>query len=117
MRKSKNLNGSRTISPADKGLKKRAGKIISGSSLRKIAGKSSVRNSAIKLAGKKNTDKDELTKNFLEKATQKSLEEAADETMKVMGYNVIAQDGWVVKVFPNKAVERISRIPQVTESK
>ncbi len=40
---------------------------------------------------------------------------AAEETMKIMGYNVIARNGWVVKIFPNNKVVRISRIPRVTE--
>jgi hypothetical protein len=45
------------------------------------------------------------------------MAEAAKETMDVMGYNVIAQDGWVVKIFKDNRVEKISPIPQVTEKK
>ena len=61
--------------------------------------------------------KDELTKNILENAARKSMGKAAEETMKVMGYNVIARNGWVVKIFPNNKIERISRIPRVTEKR
>ena len=37
--------------------------------------------------------------------------------MKVMGYNIIAKNGWIVKVFPNNKVERISPISRVIEKK
>ncbi len=59
--------------------------------------------------------KDDLTKRILETAARKSMGKAAEETMKIMGYNIIARNGWVVKIFPNNKVERISRIPRVTE--
>jgi hypothetical protein len=61
--------------------------------------------------------KDDLTKNILENAARKSMGKAAEETMKVMGYNVVARNGWVVKIFPNNKVERISRIPRVIEKR
>ena len=61
--------------------------------------------------------KDDLTKNILENAARKSMGKAAEETMKLMGYNVVARNGWVVKIFPNNKVERISRIPRVTEKR
>ena len=32
---------------------------------------------------------------------------ASKETMQAMGYNVIAQDGWVVKKFQDGSIERI----------
>src|ERR1700722_9100001 len=54
-----------------------------------------------KTASRLNNTKDDLTKNFLETCARKSTEEAAEETMKVMGYNIIAKNGWIVKVFPN----------------
>jgi len=59
--------------------------------------------------------KDDLTKRILETAARKSMGKAAEETMRIMGYNVIARNGWVVKIFPNNKVVRISRIPRVTE--
>jgi hypothetical protein len=37
--------------------------------------------------------KDDLTKNILERAARKSMGKAAEETMKVMGYNVVARNG------------------------
>jgi hypothetical protein len=91
------------------------GKNISHGSTKKNTVTSTKNNKSIKKAGKINTTKDSLTKSFLETAAQKSMEEAAEETIEVMGYNVIAQDGWVVKVFKDKHVEKISPIPQVTE--
>lgn len=43
-------------------------------------------------------------------AIQKGFKEAAEETMRIMGYNVIAQDGWVVKIFPDGSIERMNKI-------
>jgi hypothetical protein len=89
-----------------------------GSHLKKVSKRSSVARGR-KIASAKNISgiKDDLTRNFLETAARKSTEKAAEETMKVMGYNVIAKNGWVVKVYPNNRVERISRIPRVIEKK
>ena len=35
---------------------------------------------------------------------------AADEAMEIMGYNVIALNGWVVKLFPDGSIEKIKEI-------
>lgn len=35
---------------------------------------------------------------------------AADEAMEIMGYNVIALNGWVVKIFPDGSIEKIKEI-------
>ena len=37
---------------------------------------------------------------------------AAEEAMEIMGYNVIALNGWVVKIFPDGSIEKISEIPK-----
>lgn len=117
MQKIKNLRGSRNRSSTNNGVKNGTRKNISATTTGKKLSKSSKISPSVKIAGEKNSTKDELTKTFLETAAQKSMAEAAKETMKVMGYNVIARDGWVVKVFPNKTVEKISPIPPVTENK
>ena len=89
-----------------------------GSQLKKVSNRNSVVKGR-KITITKNIAgvKDDLTKKFLETAARKSMEEAAEETMKVMGYNIIAKNGWVVKVFPNNKVERISQIPRIIEKK
>lgn len=51
-----------------------------------------------------------LTKRILESAARQGFRKAAEETMKVMGYNVIAKDGWVMKMFPDGTFEKISPI-------
>lgn len=52
-----------------------------------------------------------LTKRIIASAARKSFYEGARETIAVMGYNVIARDGWVVKVDASgNILERISRI-------
>lgn len=35
---------------------------------------------------------------------------AAEEAMEIMGYNVIALNGWIVKIFPDGSIEKISEI-------
>jgi hypothetical protein len=54
-----------------------------------------------------------LSKRILLRAAKKGIKAAADETMKVMGYNVIAENGWVVKVYADGRREQIKEIPKV----
>ena len=117
MQKGSHLKKANTPGSAGKRQKSGTRKTISNANAKKAGGSSSKRNIAVKANGKSNTLKDDLTKKFLETAARKSMEEAAVETMKVMGYNVVAKNGWVVKVFPNKKVVRISPIPRVIEKK
>lgn len=57
-----------------------------------------------------------LTKRILVSAAKQGFRKAAQETMKVMGYNVIARDGWVMKIFPDGHVEKISPLePENTD--
>ena len=63
------------------------------------------------------TSGDVLTKTFLEKAARKGVQEATSTTIKVMGFNVVARNGWIVKEFPDNKIERISRIPALKASK
>ena len=53
---------------------------------------------------------DPLTKNILIKAASEGFSKAAAKTMKVMGYNVIAKNGWVVKKFADGRIEKISKL-------
>jgi phosphorylcholine metabolism protein LicD len=63
---------------------------------------------------KANTEAD-LTRRNLRKFARKSFTEAARETMDVMGYTVIARDGWVIKLFPDGQFEKISKIKKVNQ--
>jgi len=47
--------------------------------------------------------------------TTEAVTKAADETMEIMGYNVIALDGWVVKIFPDGTIEKIKKIEHGTK--
>ncbi len=51
-----------------------------------------------------------LTKEILIKAASIGFAKAAAKTMKVMGYNVIVKDGWVIKKFADGRIEKISRL-------
>lgn len=52
---------------------------------------------------------DEEEKIIINKAIE-ALSEAAIETMAIMGYNVIAKDGWVIKLFQDGTEEKIKQI-------
>jgi hypothetical protein len=58
-----------------------------------------------------------LTKRILVSVARKAFTKAAKESMEVMGYIVIAQDGWVVKKYADGRIEKLEPIPpsDVTE--
>ena len=51
-----------------------------------------------------------LTKQILTRVASKGFREAAAATTAVMGYNVIAQDGWVVKKHADGRIEPLKQI-------
>ncbi len=53
-----------------------------------------------------------LTKRILISASKQGFKKAAEETMQIMGYNVIAKDGWIVKIFLDVSIEKITQIEQ-----
>jgi len=54
-----------------------------------------------------------LTKRILQSAARKGIRHAAKETMEVMGYTIIARDGWVIRLYPDGQFVRISPIEQI----
>lgn len=54
-----------------------------------------------------------LTRRILKSATRKAFTQAAEETMDVMGYNLVAKDGWLVKVYKDGRFEKISKLKSV----
>lgn len=63
-----------------------------------------------KVASKPKSKTNYLTTRILEKAAKKAFAKAAEQTMKVMGYNVIVQGDWVVKKFQDGTIEKISKL-------
>jgi len=57
-----------------------------------------------------NIQEEYLTKRAVVRATKKGMKKASQETMDIMGYNVIALDGWVVKKYKDGSIERIEEI-------
>lgn len=53
-----------------------------------------------------------LTKRLLVSKAKAAGKSAADEAMKIMGYVVVAEDGWVVRKNTDGSVERLERIPK-----
>ncbi|GAA4743519.1 hypothetical protein [Flavisolibacter ginsenosidimutans] len=51
-----------------------------------------------------------LTKRRLVSAAKSGIRKAAAETMEVMGYVIIAEDGWLVKKYADGRTEKISPI-------
>ena len=56
-----------------------------------------------------------LTTRLLKSHSEKAFKEAAIETMRIMGYNVIAQDGWVVKKFADGSIVRLHELEEVRD--
>ena len=54
-----------------------------------------------------------LTKRILVKAVKQGFKTAAEETMKAQGFNVVAEDGWVIKVYADGRKEYIKEIEKV----
>jgi len=59
---------------------------------------------------KKKTVKPYLTKRILVRAARRGVRIAAAETMEVMGYTVIAHNGWVVKKYADGTIKKLSKI-------
>jgi hypothetical protein len=57
-----------------------------------------------------NSREEYLTKRVVVRATKKGMKKASEETMNTMGYNVIAQNGWVVKKHKDGSIELIEEI-------
>ena len=58
---------------------------------------------------------DPLTKKILIKAASVGFSKAAAKTMKVMGYNIIVKDGWVVKKFADGRIKKISKLEKTNK--
>jgi hypothetical protein len=56
------------------------------------------------------TNEEYLTKRVVIRATKKGMKKASRETMDTMGYNVVAQNGWVVRIYKDGTTERIKEI-------
>jgi hypothetical protein len=54
-----------------------------------------------------------LTKRRLASAARTGIRKAAEDTMRVMGYTIIAEDGWVVKKYEDGRIEKMSQIEKV----
>jgi hypothetical protein len=56
-----------------------------------------------------------LTKRILESAARKGIRRAAKETMEIMGYAIIARDGWIIKLYPDGTFDRVSPIELLSQ--
>jgi hypothetical protein len=65
------------------------------------------------MAKKKSAKNLYLTKRILLSAAKSGVKQAAKETMDVMGYVVVAHEGWIVKKLPDGSFERIAPIEPV----
>ena len=54
-----------------------------------------------------------LTKRVLLSAVRRAFKAAAAETMAIQGYNVIADDGWVVKIYADGTKEKMTKMEHV----
>ncbi len=51
-----------------------------------------------------------LTKRVVERATRKGMKIAAHRTMEAIGYIVVARDGWLMKEFPDRSIQKIRQL-------
>lgn len=65
---------------------------------------------------KRKSNTEQITKRVVIRASKAGVKKAAKNTMNVMGYNVVAKDGWVVKEFKNGEIERIAPIHTATKT-
>jgi hypothetical protein len=70
-----------------------------------------------KVASKSKNKTNYLTTRILEQAANTGFAKAAEQTMKVMGYNVIVQGDWVVKKHQDGTIEKISKLEKVKINK
>ena len=57
-----------------------------------------------------NSEKPYLSKRMLVLKSTIAVRRAAKESMEIMGYVVVAEDGWVVKKFKDGRIERLSEL-------
>ena len=57
-----------------------------------------------------------LTKRRLASAARLGIQVAAANTMKVMGYTIVAHGGWVVKKYPDGTIENIEPLANHQEN-
>jgi len=67
-----------------------------------------VKKSASKMGGA--TNKTYLTKRRLSSAASAGIRLAAARTLRVMGYTIVAENGWVVKKYPDGRVLKIKKL-------
>lgn len=83
---------------------------------KKISAKNATRKKAVgveKISVRKSakvSTGDSLTRKILKEAASVGFSKAAAKTMKVMGYNVIVKNGWVVKKFADGRIQKISKL-------
>ncbi|MBC7535299.1 MAG: hypothetical protein H7258_06365 [Ferruginibacter sp.] len=90
-------------------------KAIAGQTIEKRADTKNMAGMPLKKAGlkkvtAKNVVDSYLTTRILKKASSTGFTEAARKTMEVMGYNVVARNGWIMKIFSDGSTQNISEI-------
>jgi len=66
-----------------------------------------------KVVDKQANTTEPLTKRVLIRAAKAGIRKAAEETMEIMGFTVVAHGGWVVKKYADGRIEKLSKIAPV----
>lgn len=72
--------------------------------------KGDVNKTVAKKAASKIEKENYLTKRILKSAASTGFTQAAARTMRIMGQNVVVRNGWVVRVFADGKIEKISKL-------
>ena len=85
--------------------------------IKKTAVKKTVVKKAIAKKRNAKTPTNYLTKRILTAAAKNGFTKAAEETVAVMGFNVIVHEGWVVKKYADGRIERMKKLATTKPTK
>ena len=69
------------------------------------------------LFSERETDKNYLTKQLLQRASRTGTAQASKETIDTMGYTVIVENGWLVRKEKDGTITRIKRLEKGTHAR
>ena len=67
--------------------------------------------------GKRKAGKAYLTKRKLTSAARRGIRKAAEDTLNAIGYNVVVQNGWVVRKGKDGSITNLKRLARQKHSK
>lgn len=85
--------------------------------IKKTAVKKAVVKKAISKKRNAKASANYLTKRILTVAAKNGFTQAAEETVAVMGFNVVVHEGWVVRKYADGRIERMNKLAKTKLTK